>query len=568
MTTPAKIPFRNWLNRASLRRILIIPFVLQLAGAVGLVGYLSFRNGQETVQDLSSQLRRETSARIQQQLQSYVEIPHALNRINASALLNGNIDIEQGRGFYQLWEQAKLYPNTNLIYCGSEQDGSLVGVGRSQDTRLPQLVVYNAATGRLGYYYDLDSQGERRALQRKGKRKYDARVRPWYKAAKVSKQATWSEIYLDFDTQLPTITASLPVYSRDNSALLGVCATDFILPAEMSTFLKTLDVGKTGQTFIMKRSGVLVASSTDEQLVEGQGDQIEYRLATESQNPLVRGTAAYLHQRFPTLESITQAQQLDFQLDGQRQLVQLLPFNDKRGIDWIIVVVVPEADYMGQIDENTRLTGWLYLLSLGLALLVGMLTARWITRPISRLNAAAKQIAQGDWGQTVALKRQDELGELAQSFNQMAVQLQDSFIALEKRNSDLQQTKDDLAKANEQLEAVLNAVPGPISWIAADGFYLGINSYLAKSLNLPAESIVGNPISAVGNSPAYVAFVERFLQSPDRSASQEIPITIEGQERYYLLAAQKYQQGTAIVVVGVDITERRRAEAELHKAQA
>jgi PAS domain S-box-containing protein len=183
------------------------------------------------------------------------------------------------------------------------------------------------------------------------------------------------------------------------------------------------------------------------------------------------------------------------------------------------------------------------------------------------LNSAAKRIAQGDWNQTVPLKRQDELGELAQSFNQMAVQLQDSFIALERRNTDLQQTKDDLAKANEQLEAVLNAVPGPISWIAADGFYLGINSYLAKSLNLPAESIVGNPISTVGDSPAYVSFVEAFLQSSDRSASQEIPIVVDGQEHYYLLAAQKYQQGTAIVVVGIDITERRRAEAELHKAQ-
>lgn len=567
MTNSSRPSPQNWLNRLSLRRILIIPFVLQLAGAVGLVGYFSFRNGQETVQDLSSQLRRETSARIQQQLQAYVEIPHAINRVNASALLNGDIDIENGEGFYQLWEQAKIYPNTNLIYCASERDGSLVGVGRSQGERLPQLIVYNASTGRLGYYYALNSQGERGALQRKGDRKYDARVRPWYKAAKSKGDATWSEIYLDFDTQLPTITASFPVYRPNKGGLIGVCATDFILPAEMSTFLKTLDVGKTGQTFIMKRSGVLVASSTDEQLVEKQGSDLKYRLATESQNPLVRGTADYLHDHFQNLYAITKAKQLDFMLNGQRQLVQLLPFNDGRGIDWIIVVVVPEADYMGEINENTRTTGWLYVLSLGLALLVGMLTARWITRPISRLNEAARQIAQGDWNQTVPLKRNDELGELAQSFNQMALQLQDSFIALERRNADLQQTKDDLATANEQLEAVLNAVPGPISWIAAEGFYLGINSYLAKSLNLPAESIVGNPIGMVGNSSAYVAFVEKFLESDDRSAAQEIPIVVDDQEHYYLLAAQKYQQGTAIVVVGIDITERRRAEEELQKAQ-
>lgn len=564
-----KNSLQSWLNRTSLRRILIVPFVLQLAGAVGLVGYLSFLNGQETVQDLSSQLRRETSARIQQQLESYVEIPHAINRVNASALLNGNIDIENGEGFYQLWEQAKIYPNTNLIYCGSERDGSLVGVGRSEGgrDRAPQLVLYNADTGRLGFYYALSNWGDRGSLQRKGTRRYDARVRPWYKAAKESQQATWSEIYLDFDTQLPTITASLPVYARNNGALLGVCATDFILPAEMSTFLKTLEVGRTGQTFIIERSGVLVATSTDETVIEGQGDKVEYRLATESQNPLVRGTAGYLRDRYQNFNTLVQARQLEFDLDGQRQLVQLLPFNDGRGIDWIIVVVVPEADYMGQINENTRLTASLYLLSLGLAILLGIFTARWITRPISRLNAAAKKIATGQWNQKVTLQRKDELGELAHSFNQMAVQLQSYFITLEKRNTDLQQIRDDLAKAKEQLEAVLNAVPGPISWIAADGFYLGINSYLAKSLNLPAEAIVGNPIGMVGNSSAYVTFVQNFLQSENRSASQEIPIMVDGQERYYLLAAQKYQQGTAIVVVGIDTTERRKAQEELHKAQ-
>lgn len=567
MTSPKPL-FQRWLNRISLRRILIVPFVLQVAGAVGLVSYLSFRNGQETVQDLSSQLRRETSARIEQQLGAYVEIPHAINRVNASALLNGNINIETGKGFYQLWEQAKIYPDTNLIYCGSERDGSLVGVGRSQgEERQPQLLVYNAATRRLGYYYALNELGDRGALVRKGTRQYDARVRPWYKAAKERGDATWSEIYLDFDTQLPTITASYPVYGRHNGSLIGVCATDFILPAEMSTFLKTLDVGKTGQTFIMKRDGVLVASSTEERLIESQGKDVRYLLATESQNPLVRGTAEYLRDRLPHFNTLTQARQLEFDLEGKRQLVQLLPFNDQRGIDWIIVVVVPEADYMEQIDENTRLTTLLYLVSLALAILLGVLTARWITRPILRLNAAAKKIAMGELGQTVELNRQDELGELAQSFNQMAVQLQDSFIALEKRNADLQTTKDDLAKTNEQLEAVLNAVPGPISWIAADGFYLGINAYLAKSLNIPAEAIVGNPIGTVGNSSAYVQFIQDFLQSDERSASQEVAILVDGQERYYLLAAQKYQQGTAIVVVGIDTTERRKAQEELRKAQ-
>lgn len=238
----------NLLRQTSLRSILIIPFILQLAGAVGLIGYLSFRNGQETVHELSSQLRNEITARIEQQLQSYVDIPHAINRVNAGDLLNGDINIPNGTGFSQMWEQSKIFPNTNLIYCASEQDGSLVGVGRREGDRALQLVTYNRSTGFIGHYYDLNSLGEPTGLESTGKNKYDARKRPWYKAAKTRKNATWSAIYIDFDTQLPTITASSPVYDRSSKKLIGVCATDFILPAEMSAFLQSLKVGKTGET--------------------------------------------------------------------------------------------------------------------------------------------------------------------------------------------------------------------------------------------------------------------------------------------------------------------------------
>ena len=52
----------------------------------------------------------------------------------------------------------------------------------------------------------------------------------------------------------------------------------------------------------------------------------------------------------------------------------------------------------------------------------------------------------------------------------------------------------ELAEAKEQLEAVLDAVPGAISWIGSDGLYIGVNHYLSESLNLPAEAIIGQEV--------------------------------------------------------------------------
>ncbi len=559
------------IRQAPLRTVLVVPFVVQLAVTVSLVGYISFRHSQATVRDLSSQLRAEISARIQQQLLSYVEIPHAINRINASALLNGDLDVANGEGFNQLWEQAKIYPNTNLIYCGLEADGSLVGVGRREGDQEPQLQIYNQSTNYFGYYYALNSStGERTFLKGRLLKRYDARQRPWYIAAKEKERATWGPIHLDFDSLLPTLSASYPVYEPGSRQVLGVCATDFVLPKEMSEFLRSLKVGQSGQTFIMDRSGNLVATSTDEEIVEVIDDKdFRYRAATDSSDPLIRGTATYLKANsLGGLARIHQSQQLEFDLDGERQFVQVVPFDDNRGIDWLIVVVIPEADFMGRIQEGARQTAILYFVAMLVAITIGALTAQWITRPISRLNEAAKKIALGHWHESVDVQSTHELSGLAQSFNQMASQLQDSFTVLEARNADLEATKNQLAEAKDQLEAVLDAVPGTISWISADGVYLGINSHLARILNLNPEDIVGKRVGIVGNSPNYVQFIQRFLHSNDHSALEKIPIPVGNKVFYYLIAAQKYQQGKAIVIVGINITDERQAQEDLRQAQA
>lgn len=47
-----------------LQLVLIVPFVLQVFGAVGLVGYLSFKNGEKAVHDLAGQLMDRTRSEV------------------------------------------------------------------------------------------------------------------------------------------------------------------------------------------------------------------------------------------------------------------------------------------------------------------------------------------------------------------------------------------------------------------------------------------------------------------------------------------------------------------------
>ena len=125
--------------------------------------------------------------------------------------------------------------------------------------------------------------------------------------------------------------------------------------------------------------------------------------------------------------------------------IQVTPWRDEYGLDWLVDVTVPESDFMAQINANTRTTTLLCLAALLVAILLGMYTTRWITKPIFRLSEASEAIAIGKLNQTVEETNVHELNVLARSFNRMAQQLRDSFAALEKTNQQLEQ-------ANEVLE--------------------------------------------------------------------------------------------------------------------
>lgn len=117
--------------------------------------------------------------------------------------------------------------------------------------------------------------------------------------------------------------------------------------------------------------------------------------------------------------------------------------------------------------------------------------------------------------------------------------------------------------AQDQLQAVLDAVPGGVSWINADLEYLGINSRLASTFGLTPSDFVGQKIGFLQASEDFAVFVENFLHSEEQGDSREVEMSIEGQKRVYLLMAQKYLLGQSAVFVGIDITDRKRLEEKL-----
>lgn len=447
-------------GNVSLRTVLVVPFLLQVVLTVSLVGYFSFRNGEAAVQDLASQLRDELTARINQRLQSYVRAPHAINRLNVDALSKGALDFSTGAGSNQFLQQLKIASYVNAVYCGDRETGDFVGVSRTDDGAFFELMIRNWETDGRMYLYGLDIRADRLYFLRDAG-SYDPRTRLWYQVARASGQPKWSDIYLDFTTKLPTITASLAAYDSRGNHFVGVCGTDVLLTEELRQFLKQLEIGKTGEAFILERSGLLVSSSTDDPITVGTAEDAQMLKATESLNPLVRATSKYLIQKFGNLQGIRRSQQLDFKIDGKRQFVEVLPFNDGRGLDWLIVLVVPESDFMEQINASKRTTILLCVAVLIVPTVFSIAMARWIGRPIWRLSLASQAIAQGDLKQYVKSDSIRELRILSQSFNTMSRQLREYFETLENR---VQERTFELHQEKEKSEKLLlNILPKAIA---------------------------------------------------------------------------------------------------------
>ncbi len=487
--------------------ILIVPFILQICGAVGLVGYLSYENGQKAVKELAAQLENEICDRIEQHLDSYLTTPKQINQINLDAIELDLLDLSdfQTTGKY-FWKQMQVF---NIGYNNfANSKGEFIGVERLDNGKLLiNEVSEEEGISRL-HVYTTDKQGNRQHLQEI--KNYDPRQEAWYADAVKVGKPVWSQIYQWEDKpEVLSISSSYPVYD-ENRQLIGVIGVDLIL-SQIGNFLSDLKTRESGKTFILERSGLIVASSSESPytIIDGQPKRIS---GLDSQDFVIRLTTQYLIKHFGSLRFVVGKKQINFTVDGIDYFVQIKSWQDDLGLDWLIVAVIPEGEFMEQINANTRTTIILCIIAFLVATELGIFTARWIIKPILQLNTSAKKIAEGEWEQTPKINRSDELGELAKSFESMAKQLEASFSVLEAKNAEMQVLNEALSESQSRLTQFLEAMPVGVFITDAEG-----NPYYTNEI---AQEILGQgavvevpPKELSGVYQAYLAGTNKLYPS-------------------------------------------------------
>ncbi len=565
---PLKTFITKLTRKLPLRFVLTVPFVILVVAATSLVGFLSYRNAQEAVNTLADKLMTQASDHVDQQLDNYLALPHQINQLNLDAIQRGLLDTQDldaaGRYFFK---QSQLFKNFSIVSYVLP-DKTMAAAGRwfkGQDI----VLTYHPGGSVKDYTYLPDKKGGRTKLIYTTD--YDTVDNEWYRDAVKAGKPAWTSISLadEFDAYL-FISATTPIYN-DKGQVRCILGIDLLL-RDISTFLQKIKISSNGKVFIVERTGMLVANSDESPIyretVKGKYERIN---AFRSSSPVIKAVSKQLQDKFGTLQNIQTQQKFDFQLQNypssefsERQFISVIPWRDQYGIDWLIVVTVPESDFIGDINANTHTTVLLCLGALGVATLLGMLTARWISRPILEMNMAAKAIADGELDQTIDINRTDELGELAQSFNRMANQLETSFNDLGKTNQDLDRRVQDrtasITEAEAELRGLFSAMTDLVIVMDSQGRYLKIPTQNSPLLYAPAENLIGNTVDEMlppDNAKEVNQWIHQVLDS-QQSLSVEYSLFLNGQETIF--AANISPISTeAVIVVTRDISDLRLA---------
>jgi PAS domain S-box-containing protein len=565
--------------------VIIIPFVVQIVGAVGLVGYLSYQSGQQTTENLANQLLRQTSERVSDRLDNYLHLPQQIVAANHLAVTQKTLDLnDTERLRQQLWQQMVVNPSLPASGFFGD-DGTGIGylrINSEEGQKLAEKATGQAIPLGTGFYYKI-SLNQRRyyKIDAKGNPsqlifqfKDDFRTVAWYRLAKDIGKQSWIPVSLARVLPILQTVAVTPVYNNSGQ-LQGVFSANYFL-SEISLFLSQLQFSPTGQVFIIERFGDLVATSvkaeaSGKHLINGKPSRLN---ALNSQDIGTREVAKQLIQQFGNFDNLKEPRQLSLTVAGQKQFVQIAPYQDNYGLDWHVVTVIPESDFMAKIQANTRFT----LLLCGLALLgsvgIGIWTSQRITRSLRRLTQVTRTFAEERLDQPLPVTWITEVEVLTASFRQMAIDLQAADqLRLNYAQELEQQVAEKTAALNEAQRIAhigsweFDVATGVSNWSAQQFRILGFD----PTMELPKYTNIFDYMP-VDDQPTLRAVVEEAIANGTPYTVEHGIIRPDGSICHIISRGEavRDQQGQVIKLVGTitDISDRKAAETALRQSES
>ncbi|MFN3151322.1 SpoIIE family protein phosphatase [Bremerella sp.] len=313
--------------------------------------------------------------------------------------------------------ESKTFDMLSAISWGSA-DGRSIWVSRYADGST-YWAIKNDSSSEMMEEWKLNSDGE--VLQdTRNAFEFRLETRPWFQTPRDAKRPSWSDPYVwvgggsDVETTLG-ISYGIPVYHVDRT-LMGVVDADYSLN-DLSSYLGKLKIGKTGMAFMLTADGKLLATSDGTNIISIEGNQLP---AAESDNPKIQAAVKYLQSHNAGGDLSTH-----IDLAGETFYLHASQVGREVGLDWQLLTIVPEKDFVGDIEAEFARSWITSFVAVLLAVGLGLLAARWLVQPLTSIGESVRRIGQGDLDTRLNIQHAPEYNHLAAEINKMAEGLQD-----------------------------------------------------------------------------------------------------------------------------------------------
>lgn len=200
----------------------------------------------------------------------------------------------------------------------------------------------------------------------------------------------------------------------------------------------------------------------------------------------------------------------------ETDLVTCAPINAYR---WLLFSQVDREKYYAPIVALRRQSTWWIALSIVSALLVGLVLARQITRPLSDLTEVSRDLAHGNFHRRAEEKAKMEIGELARAFNAMADDIQEYIQKVEAAAQETQQLfMDSIRAIANALDAKDPYTRGHSERVSAYAMIVGREYGLDEHMMRVME------ISSLLHDVGKIGIEDRILRKPGALTAEEFEV--------------------------------------------
>src|SRR3990172_4662808 len=238
----------------------------------------------------------------------------------------------------------------------------------------------------------------------------------------------------------PYMTIAVPI-ERFAGDVIGVLQAEVNLKY-IGDVVSAITVGRAGYAYVVTRSGDLIAHPDISLVLQrrsmAQLDQVKAAFQSASSLPKPAAVVARNLQGTNVFSSNA-----------------VIPV-----LDWAVFIERPVQEAYEPLYASIVRTSSLLLIGLGMALLASLFVARRVVRPLQTLREGVERIGSGDLGYRLEVKTGDEIEALADEFNKMTAQLQESYAGLERK---VEERARDLTESLEQQTAtreILRVIAG------------------------------------------------------------------------------------------------------------